>query len=102
MINQAIPGLGKLPVLGPLFSSKAYQRRETDLVIIVTPYLVKPIDPSKKPGLPTDESLPASNVDFFLGNTEEVKVSDAGIPLTKPGMVAAQVGAGHILDLPGE
>jgi pilus assembly protein CpaC len=100
MINQAIPGLGKLPVLGPLFSSKSYQRRQTDLVIIVTPYLVKPIDPSKKPRLPTDESLPGSNVDFFLGTTEEVKVSDAGTPLTKPGMVAAQVGAGHILDLP--
>ncbi|HEY6633783.1 MAG TPA: type II and III secretion system protein family protein [Rhizobiaceae bacterium] len=102
MINQAIPGLGKLPVLGPLFSSKSYQRRQTDLVIIVTPYLVKPIDPSKKPRLPTDETLPGSNVDFFLGNTEEVKVSDAGAPLTRPGMVAAQVGAGHILDLPGE
>ncbi len=102
MINQAIPGLGKLPVLGPLFSSKSYQRRQTDLVIIVTPYLVKPMDPSKKPRLPTDESLPASNVDFFLGTTEEVKVSDAGTPLTKPGAVAAQVGSGHILDLPGE
>ncbi len=102
MINQAVPGLGKLPVLGPLFSSKAYQRRETDLVIIVTPYLVKPIDPSKQPRLPTDESVPASNVDFFLGNTEEVKVSDAGTQLSKPGMVAAQVGAGHYLDLPGE
>lgn len=102
MINQAVPGLGKLPVLGPLFSSKSYQRRQTDLVIIVTPFLVKPIDPSKKPRLPSDETLPGSNVDFFLGNTEEVKVSDAGAPLTRPGMVAAQVGAGHILDLPGE
>ena len=49
MIQQRVPGLGKLPVLGPLFSSRAYQRRETDLVIIVTPYLVKPMDPSKKP-----------------------------------------------------
>ena len=78
MINQSIPGLGKLPVLGPLFSSKAYQRRETDLVIIVTPYLVKPIDPSKKPRVPTDATLPASPVDYFLGNTEEIKVSDAG------------------------
>jgi len=102
MINQAVPGLGKLPVLGPLFSSKSYQRRQTDLVIIVTPFLVKPIDPSKKPRLPSDETLPGSNVDFFLGNTEEVKVSDAGAPMTRPGMVAAQVGAGHILDLPGE
>ena len=102
MIQQRVPGLGKLPVLGLLFSSKAYQRRETDLVIIVTPYLVKPMDPSKKPRVPTDETVPASNIDFFLGNTEEIKVSDAGVPLTNPGVVAAQVGSGHILDLPGE
>jgi pilus assembly protein CpaC len=102
MIQQRVPGLGKLPVLGPLFSSKAYQRRETDLVIIVTPYLVKPMDPSKKPQVPTDETLPASNVDYFLGNREEIRVSDAGMPLTNPGAVAAQVGSGHILDLPGE
>jgi pilus assembly protein CpaC len=100
MIQQRIPGLGRLPVLGPLFSSKAYQRRETDLVIIVTPYLVKPIDPSKKPLVPTDGSVPASNVDYFLGTTEEVKVSDAGQPLTRPGAVAAQAGSGHFLDLP--
>ena len=100
MINQSIPGLGRLPVLGPLFSSKAYQRRETDLVIIVTPYLVKPIDPSKKPGVPTDATVPVSPVEYFLGNREEIRVSDAGVPLTNPGAVAAQVGSGHILDLP--
>ena len=46
--TQRIPGLGRMPILGALFSSKSYQRRETDLVIIVTPYLVKPMDPSKK------------------------------------------------------
>ena len=50
--NARIPGIGKLPVLGSLFSSKNYQRRETELVMIVTPYLVKPIDPSKKPVTP--------------------------------------------------
>ena len=52
--TQRIPGLGRVPVLGALFSSKAYQRRETDLVIIVTPYLVKPMDPTKKPLTPLD------------------------------------------------
>lgn len=69
--TQRIPGLGKLPVLGALFSSKAYQRRETDLVIIITPYLVKPIDPSKKMESPLATAAPASNVDFFLGNADE-------------------------------
>src|SRR5262249_26706544 len=62
MTTQRIPGLGKIPVLGALFSSKAYQRRETDLVIIITPYLVKPIDPSKKMAVPTDATAAASQV----------------------------------------
>jgi pilus assembly protein CpaC len=40
---SAFPGLGKLPVLGALFRSRDFQRKETELVIIVTPYLVKPV-----------------------------------------------------------
>jgi pilus assembly protein CpaC len=42
-----LPGLGKLPVLGPLFRSRDFQRAETELVIIVTPYLVKPVPRSE-------------------------------------------------------
>jgi pilus assembly protein CpaC len=101
--TSRLPGLGKLPVLGPLFSSKSYQRRETDLVIIVTPYLVKPVDPSKKLVEPTDGTQPASNADYFLNNTEEVKASDANRPLAMAdGRVAqpAATTAGHFLDLP--
>ena len=100
--NSRIPGIGKLPVLGSLFSSKNYQRRETELVMIVTPYLVKPIDPSKKPLTPGDATLPASDVNYFLGNTgEEVRVSSAG-RVHAPGAAAESPGAGHFLDLPKE
>ena len=45
-VNQSIskfPGLGNLPILGPLFRSRDFQRKETELVIIITPYLVKPV-----------------------------------------------------------
>ncbi len=38
-----VPGLGDLPVLGPLFRSTRFQRSESELVIIVTPYLVAPV-----------------------------------------------------------
>ena len=41
--SARLPGLGKLPVLGPLFRSRDFQRNETELVIIATPYLVKPV-----------------------------------------------------------
>ena len=102
--TSRIPGLGKLPVLGALFSSKSYQRRETDLVIIVTPYLVKPVDPSKKMLEPTDGTLPPSNADYFINNTDEVKPSAAGPSVamadgsvTRP---AAVTTVGHFLDLP--
>jgi pilus assembly protein CpaC len=48
-IRQTIakfPGLGDLPILGTLFRSRDFQRNETELVIIITPYLVKPVAPS--------------------------------------------------------
>jgi pilus assembly protein CpaC len=98
---QGLPGLSKLPVLGTLFSSKAYQRRETDLVIIITPHLVKPIDPSKKVATPFDQTAPANNADFFLGNVDEVKISEAGRAgnAIRTGGLAAASGAGHYLEL---
>ena len=46
-IVQQVPGLGSLPVLGKLFSSTNYLNNKTELVIIVTPYLVEPVSPAK-------------------------------------------------------
>jgi pilus assembly protein CpaC len=43
---DSIPGLQNLPVLGALFRSRDYQEGETELVVIVTPYLVKPTSPA--------------------------------------------------------
>ncbi|ETI64856.1 secretion system protein [Sphingobium sp. C100] len=48
-----LPGLGNLPILGSLFKSRQFQRNETELVIVVTPYLVKPMNASDV-RLPTD------------------------------------------------
>ncbi len=48
-----VPGLGNLPILGSLFKSRQFQRNETELVIVVTPYLVKPMNASDV-RLPTD------------------------------------------------
>lgn len=49
-----IPGLSDVPILGKLFQSRNYQANETELVIIATPYLVRPIGAGKKPLVPTD------------------------------------------------
>ena len=43
---SSVPGLLNLPVLGPLFNSRDYQEGETELVVIVTPYLVNPASPA--------------------------------------------------------
>ena len=44
---NGFPGLMRIPILGNLFSSKDFQRSESELVIIVTPYLVKPVGPNQ-------------------------------------------------------
>ncbi len=51
-VNKA-PFLGDLPILGQLFRSNGWKRAESELVIVVTPYLVKPVSDSKI-ALPTD------------------------------------------------
>lgn len=94
---ERIPGIGKTPIIGSLFSSKKYQRRETELVIIVTPHLVRPIDPSKKVATPLDTTLPPSNADLFANNVDEINVSDAN--RAKSGLVRADAAAGHFLEL---
>ncbi|MBV8535212.1 MAG: type II and III secretion system protein family protein, partial [Alphaproteobacteria bacterium] len=64
---QGLPGLKDIPVLGSLFSSTLFQRNESDLVIAVTPLLVKPVDPHLL-ALPTDGFGPASDFNmYFLG-----------------------------------
>jgi pilus assembly protein CpaC len=45
--NRKIPGLGDLPILGALFQSDRFERDETELVIIVTPYIVQPVHPDQ-------------------------------------------------------
>ncbi len=47
------PGLGDIPILGDLFRSEQFQRDETELIIVVTPYLVRPVSNGRIP-LPTD------------------------------------------------
>lgn len=64
---DGFPGLKDIPILGTLFRSVDFQRDETELVITVTPYLVRPVGDSAL-NLPTDGFAPASDVDlYFLG-----------------------------------
>jgi pilus assembly protein CpaC len=64
-----MPGAGDIPVLGSLFRSTSYQKGETELVIVVTPYLVQPVD-ANQIKLPTDGFRSADAVKQLLGNME--------------------------------
>ena len=68
-----VPWIGSVPVLGALFRSSAFQQRETDLVIIVTPRLMSPAAPGQRLATPLDSRLPSNDVDFFVNGQPEVK-----------------------------
>ena len=62
-----VPGLGDVPVLGAMFRSNGYRRNQTELMIIVTPYLVKPVSASEIK-LPTDGfKTPTDLKNFLMG-----------------------------------
>jgi len=88
--QKQLPWIGEVPVLGTLFRSAAFQKKETDLVIIVTPHLVKPVRPGEKLVTPLDGRVSSNDREFFLRGQQEVKV---GRP---------QAFHGHILDLEQE
>jgi len=74
-IRQAmsgLPGLSKVPVLGTLFRSKDFQRNETELVIIATPYLVRPVARGAL-SRPDDNFNPENDgATFFLNKVNKV------------------------------
>jgi pilus assembly protein CpaC len=59
------PLLGDIPILGALFRSTKFQKNETELVIIVTPHLVKPLNMAEQT-LPTDYYIEPSDMEFYL------------------------------------
>ncbi len=69
--RENVPWLGKLPIIGSLFSSTRYQSAETELVIIVTPHLARPVSDRSLLGTPLDNATLPSDANAFLnGNIE--------------------------------
>ena len=70
--TSGTPGLMNVPILGSLFRSRDFQRSETELVIIATPYLVRPVERSKL-ARPDDNFHPENDVTgFFLGRVNKI------------------------------
>jgi pilus assembly protein CpaC len=114
---RQFPILGSIPIIGSLFRSTGFQREDTELVIIVTPRLVRPVKAGALMS-PTDRVTPPSELDLFLlGRTDSgvgtnpLNPADPGPATTNPigelprpqstqpnPVVAPQGPHGHILE----
>ena len=93
---RQLPWIGQVPVLGALFRSASFKKNETELVIIVTPRLVRPAVPGEKLLTPFDKSVASNDVDFFLrGKMEGTKTSRRHESRRRRG----KANRGHILDI---
>ena len=63
-VISAFPGLANIPIIGALFRSSSYSAGRTELLIIVTPRIVQPLNSA--PQLPTDKFTPPTQSEFFL------------------------------------
>ena len=94
-----LPGLGELPVLGGLFRSDRFQRNETELVIIVTPYIVRPVS-SKRLTAPTDGLKTPNDVDrLYRGKLHKSGLKQSTQPAHGRGAPNGLAGpAGFVID----
>jgi len=99
--RQQLPWIGNIPILGALFSSNAYNKKESDLVIIITPRIVRPTRPGDLVRTPLDNTVPPNDTDFFLLGMSEITRNQARqINAAEGGLVAQRPYTGHMLDLP--
>ncbi|TRC92597.1 type II and III secretion system protein family protein [Mesorhizobium sp. WSM4303] len=94
-LQEQVPWLGQVPVIGTLFRNSSNQKEETELVVIVTPHVVRPVKPGEQLATPFDKTRPANDPEFFvLGqlevNKDMIRKYETGDGVTGP--------YGHMLD----
>ena len=84
---QKFPWLADMPILGQLFRSESFRRQESELVIIVTPYIVRPVMTANRLQLPTDGYVSSSDGDLvFTGAQYKPQVLKKGLaPVSRTG-----------------
>lgn len=80
---RQIPLLGSIPIIGTLFRSTGFQHQQTELVIIVTPHLVRPV-PAGALKAPTDRVTPPNEADLLLNGRIDTGVPPAARPFVTP------------------
>jgi pilus assembly protein CpaC len=78
---SGLPGFSKIPVLGTLFRSREFVRNETELVIIITPYLVRPVARTALARPDDNFNPPSDAAGIFLGKVNRVYgTKEANLP----------------------
>ena len=92
-----VPGLKEVPILGALFRSDAFRRQETELMIIVTPFVVRPT--TARIPLPTDNYVPPKDLERFLLGRNHVAQppTKRSAPLDRNGKPGLTGPAGFVL-----
>jgi pilus assembly protein CpaC len=93
---EQVPWIGQIPVLGALFRSTAFQKQETDLVILVTPRLVRPSSQNEPLVSPLDGARSSNDVELFLLGMLEVNKDMIRSFVDGTGIVGPY---GHMIDL---
>lgn len=88
-LQNQVPWLGQVPVIGTLFRNSSNQKEETELVVIVTPHIVRPVKPGEQLATPFDKTRPANDPEFFvLGqlevNKDMIRKYETGDGVTGP------------------
>ena len=71
--TSTIPGLGDLPYFGPSFSNTTHRRQEKELLVLVTPHLVEPMDTDDECFLPGNEVEDPTDKELYFLNRYEGK-----------------------------
>jgi pilus assembly protein CpaC len=83
---RQVPLLGSIPIIGALFRSTNFQNDQTELVIIVTPRLVRPV-PAGTLKVPTDRVGPPNEADLLINGRTDTAVPPAAAPFVQPPVV---------------
>jgi pilus assembly protein CpaC len=100
-VNQNInkfPWLGDIPILGQLFRSEAFQRNESELVILVTPYIVKPVNGPM--ATPMDGLEPPTDADLYNGAMNHPQTQPPTIPAPTPAAAVTTLPDGRKAAMP--
>ncbi|MEI9406356.1 type II and III secretion system protein family protein [Mesorhizobium argentiipisi] len=95
-LQDQVPWLGQVPIIGALFHNSSTQKEETELVVIVTPHLVRPVKPGEQLATPFDKTKPANDPELMLlgqleVNKDMIRMYEHGEGVTGP--------YGHMLDV---